>query len=130
MLRPRALLAILLALTWCSAAWHVDLEAIGVMFDHRHYGEHHDHDHGSERIVDHHDPVFARNISKDGEVSSAMSSGVWFALVGSLIFWAGTLGLRRDSEAIPFRRRTPPLIQMWQFAWRCAPDSAAPPVLA
>lgn len=129
--RLRALLAILLAVTWCSAAWHVDLETVGMMFDHEHRAHHdHDSDHAPVGAHDDHEQVFARDVAKD-QVRANAATGAWIALLAFatwLIVAARpplvalrTLRQRRETD--------PPLTQAWQFVQRCAPESAAPPAL-
>lgn len=126
--RCRAFLAILLALTWCSAAWHVDLEAAGLLLEHSHqaHGEG-EHRHGPVESVTEHEQFFARNLTKD----SFRPNSPWTSLV--LFPWipeteattpagAAAMSLTRQ------RRETgPPFAGTWHFVQRCAPDSVAPP---
>lgn len=131
--RFRVLLALLLAATWCSAAWHVELEAIGLVLIHEHraHGGHEHHDHPAA-VEDHHEPVFARNLTKDAQFRIGATGVLTFAFV------AGISGLNTVSyplfapTALPFGASPsdPPWAQVWQFVWRCAPDSAAPPALS
>jgi hypothetical protein len=129
--RLRALLAILLAVTWCSAAWHVDLEAVGMMFEHEHHA-HADHDTDQVPVGAHddHEQVFARDVAKD-QVRVSAATVAWMAL---LAFATWLVAAARPSVAalrtLRERRETdPPLALAWQFVQRCAPESAAPPVL-
>jgi hypothetical protein len=129
--RLRALLAILLAVTWCSAAWHVDLEAVGMMFEHEHHA-HDDHDTDQVPVGAHddHEEVFARDVAKD-QVRGSAATVAWIAL---LAFATWLVAAARPSVAalrtLRERRETdPPLAQAWQFVQRCAPESAAPPAL-
>jgi hypothetical protein len=130
--RVRVLLAILFAVTWCSAAWHVDLEAVGLMLDHQHHAhEGHDHDHSAGVVGDDHEPLFARDMAKDTQVRVGATGVLWFTVVG--IFAALGMAFRpRLAEIATARKRRrsdPPLAQVWHFVWRCAPESAAPPAL-
>jgi len=132
--RFRALLALLLAVTWCSAAWHVDLEAVGLILEHRHHVPHSTADDHDAPICRHdgHDPVLVRHVIKDGQIRITSTGTPWVALIG--VFLAGALDLGRDSgdrEPIPISGSPAPSLQrIWQFVQRCAPESAAPPALA
>lgn len=133
MSRIRALLAMSLALAWCSAVLHVELEAVGLMLDHQHHGEQdRSGSHHEPGIADdHHDPLFTSNIAKDGLIRLGATGAVCFALVGVLAFF-GTYVRSRSSagEPVPIGRQSdPPLQKIWQFVQRCAPESAAPPAL-
>jgi hypothetical protein len=134
----RAMIALLLAVTWCSAAWHSDLEALGLMLDHAHHHvethhAHADHQHDApltEAGADSHEPVWASHILKDS--LAAMVSPVLLAALCVLTVWAFArhfFALTRAPEPVP-RRRPPDESTVWQFVWRCAPDSAAPPALS
>jgi hypothetical protein len=134
----RALIALLLAVTWCSAALHSDLEAVGWMLDHAHHHvetdhAHADHAHGTSSEpagADSHDPVWASHILKDSLAS--MANPVLLATLCVLTAWTIALNLfalKRAPEPVP-RRRPPEQSTVWQFVWRCAPDSAAPPALS
>jgi hypothetical protein len=131
--RLRALLAILLALTWCSAAWHVDLEAVGLMLEHEHHAHHdHDMDHAPTGMPhDDHEQVFAREVAKD-QIRMGATGVLWFAIVGVYLSCGLNPGDRcGEPEPVPIRGRTaPPEQRVWQFVQRCAPESAAPPALA
>ena len=130
--RSRALLSALLAVTWFTAVWHVNLEAVGMLLKHEpHAPDNHSTHHIPGTVDDHHEPVFARDATKEGEI-----------LIEALILpcWptAGIFQAGRDAnlsqvplgESVPIERRADRLIvQVWQFMWRCAPESAAPPVL-
>jgi len=125
--RLRALLAILLAVTWCSAAWHVDLEAIGLLLEHSHH-VHTEDDHGPLGAQVDHEQFFARNVTKDqfrlgGE---AVLAFMLLALVPG-----ASVASRSRAASVSFTRQRrendPPLARSWQFAQRCAPDSVAPP---
>src|SRR5688572_29316355 len=89
--RVRALLAILLAVTWCSAAWHVNLEAVGLLFQHEHHShahdghQHHDTDHAPLDAHDDHHQVFARDVIKD-QLRVGPVGGLWIAVL-SLAAW-------------------------------------------
>jgi hypothetical protein len=129
--RLRALLAILLVGTWCSAAWHVDLEAVGMMFEHKHHAhDDHDSDHAPVGTHDDHEQVFARDVAKD-QVRASATTVAWFALL-AFATWlvAAARPLLVALRTLRQRRETdPPLAQAWQFVQRCAPKSAAPPAL-
>jgi hypothetical protein len=130
--RLRALFAILLAVTWCSAAWHADLEAVGMMFDHDHHAQHEDHDtdHAPVGAHDDHEQVFARDVAKD-QIRMGTVGGLWIAVL-SLAAWL-VARLRPSITALKstrqWRETDPPLARVWQFVQRCAPESAAPPAL-
>jgi hypothetical protein len=132
--RFRVLLALLLAATWCSAAWHVELEAIGLVLNHEHraHGGHEHHDHPAA-LEDHHEPVFARNLTKDAQfrigVTSAHSSTLLTGISGSNTDSARRASLADGAAPPGANPADPPWAQVWQFVWRCAPDSAAPPAL-
>jgi hypothetical protein len=129
--RVRALLALLLAVTWCSAAWHVDLEAVGLMLQHEHHAHaDHDTDHGPVGTHDDHEEVFARDVTKD-QLRVGAVGGLWIAVL-TLTAWL--VASARPSvltlKGTRRRRETdPPLAHVWQFLERCAPESAAPPAL-
>lgn len=128
MLRFRALLALLLAITWCSAAWHIDLEAVGLMFEHRHHALDHDAEHAPAGAPhDDHEEVFARDMAKDQVRIGA--APLWLALLGAALLLA-RFGQCRQAAASLRWRPEPPLAHVWQFVQRCAPESAAPPALA
>jgi len=130
--RNRALLAILLAVAWCSAALHVELEAAGLMLDHEHgaHDTHNDHHESGAAEADH-EPLFARDAFKAGEIRMGATGVLWFALLSLFAFRGFGFQPRwRESEADPcWREREPPLARVWQFVWRCAPVSTAPPAL-
>lgn len=131
--RFRVLLALLLALTWCSAAWHVELEAIGLVLNHEHqaHGDH-EHHHHPAALDDHHEPLFARNLTKDVQFrvsASGLLANVNFASIRGFStvpcpLFADTTGSLGGNPS------DPPWAHVWQFVWRCAPDSAAPPALS
>ena len=128
--RVRVLLALLLAVTWCSAAWHVELEAIGLVLHHEHraHGDH-EHPHHPAAFDDHHEPLFARNLTKDASFRLGASGAFPPAIP------AGIHGLTTSSRPLladtlmPFGANPsdPPWTHVWQFVQRCALDSAAPP---
>jgi hypothetical protein len=130
MQRARALLALLLAGLWCSAAWHVDLEALGMLFDHDHPADHHHAAHPAPP-GDHaeHYEVVARHVAKDqirvgAELGSAAVVFLLPAVAAVRPSPAGWIAAKRP------RTSDPPLARQWRFVQRCAPDSAAPPVLS
>jgi hypothetical protein len=130
MSRPRALLAILLAATWCSAAWHVDLEAVGMLLEHEHHA-HSKPDTGHAPpggLHDEHEKVFARDVSKDQIGAGAVRC---VALPGLASWLVAALRPDRVARSVPRRRwqTDPPFAHVWQFVRRCAPLSAAPPAL-
>jgi hypothetical protein len=130
MSRLRALLAVLLAITWCSAAWHVDLEAVGMMFKHQHHAhDDHDSDHAPVGAHDDHEQVVARDVAKD-QTRAGPATVAWLALL-AFATWLSVAVRPRVAEISTLRTRRetdPPLAQVWQFVQRCAPESAAPPV--
>jgi hypothetical protein len=131
--RLRAPLALLLAVTWCSAALHSGLEAAGMVPEHEHHTQAAHPAAGAPGVADsEHEPVLVRNFIKDSVARPAVGGVLWFAFVGLAAF-AG-LPLRRQATAATAwrvrRRSEPPLHKTWQFAWRCAPESAAPPAFA
>jgi len=129
--RLRALIAVLLAVTWCSAAWHVGLEAAGLMFEHEHHvhGDH-DSDHAPTGAPDGHEDVFARDGAK-GQVRAAAGAAGWILLSSVAAWltaqWRPSIDLQEPPG--PGMDADPPLARVWQFVWRCAPKSAAPPAL-
>jgi hypothetical protein len=129
--RLRAIVAVLLAVTWCSAAWHCDLEAVGMMLEHRHHGDHdHDTDHAPVSSHDHHEQVFARDVAKD-QVRVIPATITSLALV-AFATWLVATAPPSVVAISPIRERRetdPPLAHIWQFVQRCAPESAAPPAL-
>jgi hypothetical protein len=128
--RSRALLAILLAVTWCSAAWHVDLEGVGMMLEHKHQA-HDDRpaEHAPLGAHDDHEEVFARDVAKD-QVRVNAATVAWFAFLGFATWLIATQRIPlAELRSLRERRETnPPLVQFWQFVQRCAPESAAPPL--
>lgn len=129
--RARAFLAFLLAVTWCSAAWHVDLEAVGIMPEHRHHAhDDHDSDHAPGGAYDGHEEVLARDVAKD-QVRAGTASVTWLAPLAFAAWLAAAM--RPPLAAPPSRRRRlesdPPLARVWQFVQRCAPAAVAPPAL-
>lgn len=134
MSRLRAILATLLTLTWCSVAWHAELEAAGLMLEHAHHGSgatgaaEHEH---SSLPPDAHDPLLVRDLGKDGEIRVS-AAPLLLALLGLF----AVLGAARSPadlrrEPIPIRGETaPPFQKIWQFVQRCAPEPAAPPALS
>ena len=129
--RLRALLAVLLAFTWWAAAWHGELEAVGLMLDHQHHApaDHDAHD-APGTTDDHHDPVVARDVAKDVQVRVNASGVLWFALLG-LAVWLGATLRPRLSElpvrgARPQTESPPGLVRTWQFVLRLALPSRAP----
>jgi hypothetical protein len=131
MSRSRPLLAILLAVTWCSAAWHVDLEAVGMLFEHEHHSHSDDHaEHAPVAPHDDHEQVFARDVAKD-HIRVGAGAGLWFVLL-AVATWRTAAWRPRHSEcrSAPDPNETdPPLAHVWHFVQRCAPESAAPPAL-
>jgi hypothetical protein len=129
--RIRALLAILLAVTWCSAAWHAEMEAVGMMLAHEHHG-HDDHDADRAPIGAHddHEEIFARDVAKD-QIRVGSAPGLWIAVIGLAVWLAANSqpSLAALKEGRRRRETDPPLARVWQFVQRCAPESAAPPAL-
>lgn len=134
----RTITALMLAVAWCSAAFHCDLESAGLMYDHVHYHGDADHAHGGHQHeepsettgIESHDPLWARHVLKDS--LAAMATLIVLAALVVLAVWAMGLyvfALARAHESVP-RRRPPDQSTVWQFVWRCAPDSAAPPALS
>lgn len=133
MSRPRALIALLLAAIWCSAAWHVELEVAGLMLEHSHHG-HAAHDDGHCAADSAHDGlenVVARDVAKD-QVRIDADSASRTVFFGLALWLAAALRPLRLARLAPRRRREsdPPFAQPWQFHLRCAPLSAAPPAQA
>jgi len=131
MSRLRALLAVLLAVTWCAAAWHVDLEAVGMMLEHEHHA--HD-DHASEHVPtaahDDHEQVFARDVAKD-QIRVGGKNLVWVSVLAwaTFVLLAWRPRISADRPTPDPNETDPPLAHVWHFVQRCAPESAAPPVL-
>lgn len=128
--RLRALLAIVLAITWCSAVWHVDLEAVGLLLEHKHHahGDHPDHAPAGQAHDDH-EQVFARDVAK--EQLRVGAPILWFVWLGLATMLTAALQPRRTGLTSFWKRREtdPPFAHVWQFIRRCAPESAAPPAL-
>ncbi len=144
MLRFRAFLAILLATLWCSMVWHADLEALGWMVDHDHRHHHH---HGAVHhsaeehqapqgvpgtVDDHHDPVYARDVTETGQLRLGATGVLWFFLLGGLGALALSFsGVANERDRIRGVGQTgPPYAKVWQFLRRCASEAAAPPALS
>jgi hypothetical protein len=131
--RFRVLLALLLAVTWCSAAWHVELEAIGLVLKHEHraHGDHEHHPHPAA-LDDLHEPLFARSLTKDASFRIGASDAFPPAIPASIHGLTTTSCPLRADTLKPFGANPsdPPWTQVWQFVQRCAPDSAAPPALS
>lgn len=132
MSRRRAALAILLALAWCAVAWHGALEGAGWLLEHQHHahdeGAHPDH-HAPDRPTDDHDPFLVRDVVKDGQIRLGATALVCFGFIGALLVNAFDRAAGSgEREPVPFGGWTaPPFRKVWQFAERCAPESAAPP---
>lgn len=102
-----------------------------MMFEHEHHAhDHHDSDHAPVSTHDDHEQVFARDVAKD-QVRIGAGAVLWFALLGLGISFAATLRSTLVALKTSRQRREtdPPLAHVWQFVQRCAPESAAPPVL-
>ena len=127
MSRSRALLALLLAVTWCTAAWHVDLEAVGLLGEHRHHSHDHGHAHHSPAgSHDGHEKVFARDVAKDVVRVVASALVCVEAPPTAVPVPPRILALNEVSRPA---QTDPPFARVWQFEQRCAPESAAPPAL-
>lgn len=128
----RAFLAILLAATWCSAVWHVDLEAVGLILEHRHH-HHGGVDHHAPLAENHgHEPVVVRDVVKDAQIRVGTVIALFVATLGMFLAVAIRLG-RPEDEAEPASSGgppEPPWRSIWLFMQRCAPESVAPPALA
>ena len=128
MTRARPLLAVLLAFAWFGAAWHCDLEAAGLLYEHDHHA-HSDagHDHSSPGVHDDHEQFLARTAAKD-PVRLATLPSAWLA-TALLVF--GLVALRPPPPAlrpVPAGRETDrPFSRRWHFLRRCVAASAAPP---
>ena len=142
MSRPRAFLAVLLAAAWCSAAWHVNLEALGLLFEHEHHAHDHHHAHTSGShshagheptgsLEDHHEPVLSRDTTKDGQFrigfAAALLSVAMLAALG--LCAAAFPRVQLSTTAWLRRRREGALIESWKFVQRCVSESGAPPAL-
>ncbi len=134
---PRAMLSLTLALCWCAAALHGDLEAAGLMFDHDHHHasaphDHADHTHDAPESTlgtGEHDPLWARHGLRDAVISFGAPM-----LLGVICFVA-LLGTQADASRLhtlhtAVRQRPPDEAVTWQFVQRCAPRAAAPPVVS
>lgn len=102
------------------------------MLDHVHHahGEHETGHVPAGGLHDDHEDVFARDVAKD-QVRIGPDTMLWIALLG-LASWS-VATLRPSRLVLSGRRRRretdPPFAQIWQFVWRCAPLSAAPPAV-
>lgn len=131
MSRLRAFLAVVLVATWCSAAWHAELEVLGMLLEHEHHG--HVHDAGDQPAgpVEEHTELVAQHLAKD-QVRVGSQLTVWFGFLGLVAWLAAAVPFKLVARTrVCVRRETgPPLATAWHFLQRCAPDSAAPPALS
>lgn len=134
MLRGRVILALVLVGTWIATMLHVGLEANGLIPDHEHRvshehtstGEHTSHEE-SDTVGDH-DPIIARSVLKDGRLS------FWLLVASAplvcILVWLGlNLPIRVVKVRKPPRPRGILNLSSWQFMWRCASFTTAPPLV-
>lgn len=134
----RAILSLTLALCWCAAAWHGDLEAAGLMFDHDHHHaatphDHADHTHDapdSALGTDEHDPMWARHGLRDAVIAFAGPMLLGLVCLVALVLTAQDFSSRLGTVCAAVRQRPPDDAVIWQFVQRCAPRAAAPPRLS
>ena len=132
MSRPRALLALVLALTWCSAIAHAHLEALGCMLEHEHYAP------GAAAGCDQapgdcpagHEEVFAPSVAKDGSPRALVVATEGMLDVAGLTGGiAPTLRALQVEKPLAAGPCDPPGASTWRFEQRCALETAAPPTL-
>jgi hypothetical protein len=125
-IRSRPFLAVLLAFAWFGAAWHCDLEAAGLLYEHDHHA-HSDagHGHSSPGTHDDHEQFLARTAAKDPVRLAALPSPWLFPAVLGL--WLVALRPPPPLVRLPGRDQDPPLARLWHFLRRCVAASAAPP---
>lgn len=131
----RAIFALTLALCWCAAAWHGDLEAAGLMFEHEHHHaatphDHADHTHAapdSALGTDEHDPMWARHGLRDAVIACAGPLLLGAVCLVALMLAAHAFSSRLRTLVAAVRQRPPDDAVIWQFVQRCAPRAAAPP---
>lgn len=101
-----------------------------MMLEHKHHAhDEHDRDYvPAGGLHDEHEDVFARDAAKD-QVRIGASAALWIATLGLAGWLVAALRPHCVVLSAPRRRREtdPPFAQVWQFVWRCAPLSAAPP---
>lgn len=131
MLRARAVLALLLTVSWCSASWHVGLDALGLLLDHEHWVEHTTKcGNVPELGGDGHDEVVVRGLVKDPIRFATLGAFAIFllAFAGWMVAAGWSTVRTRERGRRPWEA-TPPSARIWQFLQRCAPPALAPPGL-
>lgn len=127
----RTILALLCALGWLSGVLHEKMEAADWMMDHHHHSASH-HEHESDVPASHdssdtdagHAPVWARDGAR---VNVSAIVGLFIGLLATLFFLPKYLLVRLASTWCRLRPAEPSFGVVWQFVWRCAAPSAAPP---
>ncbi len=131
MLRARALLALLLTVSWCAATWHVGLDALGLLLDHEHWHEHATKGHAVPELGgDGHEEVVARGLAKD-PIRFAVFAVTAIFLLAFAGWVAAIFRAHARMRAAPrqWRETDPPSARIWHFLQRCAPPALAPPGL-
>lgn len=132
--RSRVILALVLVATWIATVLHVGLEANGWILEHEHRAAHTQSDggvphHDEAAGATEHEPVFALSNPHEGR----LTAWLWLLCVPviGLLTWLG-LSLRPRVVEIrpPPRWREALAISSWQFVWRCASFTTAPPALS
>jgi hypothetical protein len=129
----RVIMLSLLTMIWFSGVLHCDLEAIGLMLEHEHG---HVHVGGTE--ADHpplsdgeHESVCNWDLAQDGRIAlSALWALIFIPLIGLLTWTDFRLRLRVAECRFILERCKNLFPKSWQFVWRCALESTAPPVLS
>ncbi len=135
MLRSRVILALVLVATWITTVFHVGLEANGWLPEHEHRAAHAHHDgddvpHHDQTAGDtEHEPVLARSSVQEGR----LTAWLWLLcvpVVGLLMRFSLSLRPRVVEVRPPPGWREALAISSWQFVWRCASFTTAPPALS
>lgn len=121
------------AVSLLSTVLHGDLEAAGWMIDHDHGHSHHDDTHSDEvpNANGEHDPVIARSQADEDRilVPSFLENEAAFSPAQGE--WSNTPFRLRTVEYLSGRSRLGSAFPTnWQFKWRCAAESTAPPTLS
>lgn len=131
-LRP-IILALSFAVILLSTVLHSDLEAAGWMIDHDHGHSHHDTTQNDDYpFVDgEHELVVARQMDEAGRITIPILPVLAVIPLFGLFVWCSIRFKKQVDDYKPRPHKTENAhLNIWQFVWRCAPDSTAPPALS
>ena len=129
----RISIASMFAVIWFSAVLHCDLEAMGWMFEHEHSHVHADDTESNHSPLSdgQHEPICHWDLALDGRVVlPALLMLIVIPLIGLLTWINLRLRLRIAECRFILQRCEDVFSNSWQFIWRCASESTAPPVLS